>query len=251
ICLQGIGRLLGEPVVEVGALVAQQIDDLLVDAALLGSGSTLELGDALGRTAALLLDQLVELGRALVAHGQFSSPFRVWHSPRASNAISAGRSRAAMIASSGTPSSRASCTSSRSRSSAAPSKSASERRDPSIVVRRGSRACHASPGARPPMSQSVNATRTVFRSCMSCIRSSSIWWSLFMVVPFGSVTFLSQVVDALLDRPVVDRPVLPKDEKVPRAPLRDEGDGDPEDASAVLAVGLWMVGEEVTGERLI
>ncbi|WP_148060489.1 hypothetical protein [Luteococcus japonicus] len=30
---------------------------------------------------------------------------------------------------------------------------------PSIVVRRGSRACQASPGARPLMSQSVSATR--------------------------------------------------------------------------------------------
>src|SRR5699024_7214981 len=82
-------------------------------------------------------------------------------------------------------------------------------------------------------------------------RRGSSWSYCSWSDPFGSVTFRSQVVDALLDRPVVDRPVLPKDEKVPRAPLRDEGDGDPEDARAVLAAGLWMVGEAVTGARLI
>src|SRR5690625_1678789 len=72
-----------------------------------------------------------------------------------------------------------------------------------------------------------------------------------MIAPSGRRGIGPQVGDALLDRPVVDRPVLAHDEEVPGAPLGHERNGDDRNSRTVLLSGSGVLGEQFTGEELV
>src|SRR5699024_6477990 len=118
-----------------------------------------------------------------------------------------------------------------------------------------------------PSARSSTSTRRVSASSRRPLFSCSACWTLSaatlawaaaissarvdMIAPSGRRGIGPQVGDALLDRPVVDRPVLAQDEEVPGTPLGHDRDRDSRNTHAVLLGDSGVLGEQLTGEELV
>src|SRR5699024_659563 len=106
---------------------------------------------------------------------------------------------------------------------------------------------------------SPSSRRSLF-SCSACwtLSAATVAWAaaisaarVDMIAPSGRRGIGPQVGDALLDRPVVDRPVLAQDEEVPGIPLGHDRDRDSRNTHAVLLGDPGVLGEQLTGEELV